>query len=119
MITKFFFFSLTVLDPYVWNILPESLVPTATYLVAVGAIGVLVANWLWAWLVRYSSSLHQQQHQQQHQNGSSSDDEPAQPKGPSDGADACGEKKTTTVPTAGTTAATSGKDIAYLKKNGC
>ncbi|KAJ5676125.1 hypothetical protein N7462_009022 [Penicillium macrosclerotiorum] len=35
-----------VLDPFLWNVFPRSLVPTAGWIVIVGAVAVVVARWV-------------------------------------------------------------------------
>lgn len=37
-----------ILDPYLFNVLPESLIPTAGYLVAVAALGWYVSGYVWS-----------------------------------------------------------------------
>ncbi|KAF1982171.1 hypothetical protein K402DRAFT_340910 [Aulographum hederae CBS 113979] len=40
-----------ILDPYILNIFPQSLVPTAIYITVVAVLGVYLSGLLWSWLV--------------------------------------------------------------------
>lgn len=35
-----------ILDPFLWNVFPRSLVPTAGWIVVVGVVAVVVARWV-------------------------------------------------------------------------
>ena len=45
-----------VLDPYALNVIPESLIPTALYILVLVAISWVVANGIWMWLERVAQS---------------------------------------------------------------
>lgn len=39
-----------VLDPYILNVVPQSLVPTATYIILLAVFSWFLSNWTWSWL---------------------------------------------------------------------
>ena len=39
-----------VLDPFVLNIIPQSLLPTIAYLVIIGILGYFAASAIWKWI---------------------------------------------------------------------
>ncbi|KAL7959966.1 hypothetical protein V8C34DRAFT_277891 [Trichoderma compactum] len=54
-----------ILDPYVYNVLPQSLVPTVCYLVVVGVVSWFVARWIASSLTAIASSAKSDQTKKQ------------------------------------------------------
>ncbi|KAL7909491.1 hypothetical protein GGI35DRAFT_384408 [Trichoderma velutinum] len=54
-----------ILDPYVYNVLPQSLVPTVCYLVVVGVVSWFVAKWVASSLTAIASSTKSDQTKKQ------------------------------------------------------
>jgi hypothetical protein len=54
-----------ILDPYLYNVLPQSLVPTVGYLVVVGVVSWFVAKWVASSLTAIASSANNDQTKKQ------------------------------------------------------
>jgi hypothetical protein len=51
-----------ILDPFILNILPRSLGPTAIYITTVSLFAWFLSGYIYRWLVPFANDLHQKEH---------------------------------------------------------